>query len=100
MKYIIKRDPREVGAEVDNIFSACELGYYFASDFPELVKAGWKVHCKAHREDGEDGGETYHVDLGSGMFRARDIAEHINNPPRIVPIHDCPKCDCKPGCCR
>ena len=101
MKYIIKRRSKTVAAETESVFDACILGFCFAADYPELTRAGWVIYCQGHRADGRDGEETLGTTYTSGYYRAQDIAQHINNPPPPPPpVHDCPKCDCKSGCCR
>ncbi|KKL55109.1 hypothetical protein LCGC14_2258720, partial [marine sediment metagenome] len=94
MKYIIKRKAKKVVTETREAREACDLGFHFASGYPELVAAGWRVYCTGPQRHDEAGVETYYTGMISGVYHAKDIAERVTNPPRSP--HDCPDCKCGP----
>ncbi len=83
--------------------AACWLGYRFAQHNPDLVGRDFRwyvVAFDAFVPEEYSRAETYEVD-GNWSSIAYSIANIIRTPPPPPsPVHDCPRCDCKPGCCR
>ncbi len=71
---------------------ACWTGFYFARDYPSLVKDKWFVVCFNTIEEKFSQDEQYNI-KSIWNNSARHIADIINNPP-LPSIHDCPGCEC------
>ncbi len=96
MNYIIRRKAKQVVVGIHEAREACNLGFHFASDYPELVAGGWRVYCTGPQEHDEAGVEKYYTGNASVVYRAKDIAERITNLPQSP--HNCPDCKCEPEC--
>lgn len=99
MFVVVDRRAKVVRVSGLTVNEACWLGYRFAQYNPDLLAKGkrWYVVAFDVIPDKYSRAETYDIDVDWSRAAYR-IAEIVKDAP--MPLHDCPSCDCKPGCCR
>ena len=98
MLVVIDRNQKVARVEGLTSKESCWLGFYFARDFPELVKEKWFVVCFDIIEGHFSRAECYEISTRWDLS-ARKVADIIKAPP--APVHNCPGCECPPEkCCK
>ena len=101
MFVVVNRKERVVRVSGLTVTEAGWLGYRFAQDNPGLVGSGRNKWCVVVFEEipaKYSRAEFYDIPASWNTAATR-VADIIKNPP-TSPVHTCPDCRCKPGCCK